>query len=66
MSSRYDVIGPDTLHAMRRDGELARLKDRIEQLEAALREIASLSIICASDIAVVALRRTALEGEKDD
>ena len=40
--------------------------ERIERLEAALREIASLSIICASDIAVAALRRTTLEGKKDD
>lgn len=37
----------------------------IEKLEAALREIASLSIICASDIAIIALRRKALEGKDE-
>ena len=39
MNSRYDVIGPNTLEAIRRDAELSRLKDRIEKLEAALREM---------------------------
>jgi hypothetical protein len=39
MSSRYDVIGPDTLEEMRRAGYIAKLEARIEQLEAALREI---------------------------
>ena len=43
------------------------VKDRdaeIERLRAALREIAGLGVVCASDIAVVALRdaRAALEG----
>lgn len=42
-------------------GEVA---DHIEKLKAALQEIASLNIICASDIAVIALRRTALEGKE--
>ena len=37
MSSRYDVISPNTLQAIRRDAELSRLKDRIEKLEAAMR-----------------------------
>jgi hypothetical protein len=36
MSSRYDVIGPDTLEAMRRAGHAAKLEARIEKLEAAL------------------------------
>ena len=40
MSSRYDVIGPDTLEEMRRAGHAAKLETRIEKLEAALREIA--------------------------
>lgn len=39
MSRRYDVIGPNTLEAIRRDSEITRLKDRIEKLEAALRRI---------------------------
>ena len=39
MSSRYDVIGPNTLEAIRRDSEIIRLKDRIEKLEAALRKV---------------------------
>ena len=39
MSSRYDVIGPNTLEAIRRDSEIIRLKDRIEKLEAALRDV---------------------------
>lgn len=39
MSSRYDVIGPNTLEAIRRDSEITRLKDRIEKLEAALQTI---------------------------
>jgi len=39
MSSRYDVIGPDTLEAMRRAGHAAKLEARIEKLEAALRNV---------------------------
>lgn len=39
MSSRYDVIGPNTLEAIRRDSEIIRLKDHIEKLEAALRDV---------------------------
>ena len=42
MSSRYDVISPNTLEAIRRDAELSRLKDRIEKLEAALQKIKDL------------------------
>jgi glutamate-1-semialdehyde aminotransferase len=41
MSSRYDVIRPDTLEEMRRAGHIAKLEARIKQLEAALREIAA-------------------------
>jgi len=41
MSSRYDVIRPDTLEEMRRAGHIAKLEARIEKLEAALREIAA-------------------------
>lgn len=39
MNSRYDVIGPNTLEAIRRDSEIIRLKTRIEKLEAALRTV---------------------------
>lgn len=39
MTDRYTVIHPDTLEAMRRAGHVAKLEDRIETLEAALREI---------------------------
>ena len=39
MIDRYTVIHPDTLEAMRRAGHVAKLEARIEQLEAALREI---------------------------
>ena len=47
MSSRYDVIRPDTLEEMRRAGHIAKLEARIEKLEAALREIASASKVVA-------------------
>ena len=43
MSDRYMVISPDTLEAMRRAGYAAKLEARIEKLEAALREISSVS-----------------------
>ena len=39
MTDRYAVINPETLMAMRRAGHVAKLEDRIEKLEAALREI---------------------------
>jgi len=41
MNNRYMVISPDTLEAMRRAGHIAKLEARIEQLEAALKEIAA-------------------------
>ena len=40
MSSRYDVIRPDTLEEMRRAGHIAKLEARIEQLEAATDDLA--------------------------
>jgi len=46
MSSRYDVIRPDTLEEMRRAGHIAKLEARIEQLEAALRDIINERGIC--------------------
>lgn len=49
MSSRYDVIGPNTLEAIRRDSEIIRLKDRIEKLEAALQEFATCACISNCD-----------------
>jgi hypothetical protein len=77
MSSRYDVIGPDTLEEMRRAGHIAKLEARIEKLEAALREIASVSKVYVAngeDMAralttLLASHRkialTALEGKDD-
>lgn len=79
MSSRYDVIGPTTLEAMRRDAELSRLKDRIEALEVALRKAENgLSVALmwsdddgtwvAHEIVLKArdIARTALAGEEKD
>jgi len=43
--------------------DMKEAADRIEKLEVALREIASLNIICASDIAAIALRLKALENK---
>jgi hypothetical protein len=51
MSSRYDVIGPDTLEAMRRAGHAAKLEARIEKLEAALEELLSLGSWGTNDLA---------------
>ena len=39
------------------DDDCVEAADRIEELEAALREIAGLNIICASDMACIALRK---------
>jgi len=63
MSSRYDVIGPDTLEEMRRAGHIAKLEARIEKLEAALREIAE-SARLVGDYHHVKIARKALEGEE--
>lgn len=69
MSSRYDVIGPNTLEAIRRDSEIIRLKDRIEKLEAALRDIidrAEYRMGHHVTDAVCAIARNALERENED
>ena len=59
MTDRYTVINRDTLEAMRRAGHVAKLEARIEKLEAALREIASIDSYYVSDI--VDLARKSLE-----
>jgi len=65
MSSRYDVIGPNTLEAIRRDSEITRLKDRIEKLEAALRELSTDWPCCDVSKAMRDIARKALEGKDD-
>ena len=76
MNDRYMVISPDTLEAMRRAGHAAKLEARIENLEAelhscfhrieelqaALREIAALGYWDGDSAMNIA--RKALEGEK--
>ena len=62
MSSRYDVIGPNTLEAIRRDSEIIRLKDHIEKLEAALRDVID-NFFDSTRICEIA--RKALEGKDD-
>ena len=64
MSSRYDVISPNTLQAIRRDAELSRLKDRIEKLEAALED--ALQYVSRADWHYLKDEtRKALEGNDD-
>ena len=70
MSSRYDVIRPDTLEEMRRAGHIAKLEARIEQLEAALREIIELTEVTGKGVYLLGftptdIARKALEGKDD-
>ena len=70
MSSRYDVIRPDTLEEMRRAGHIAKLEARIEKLEAALREIMNMGQSAVPDHWEARslsreIARKALEGKDD-
>ena len=69
MSDRYMVIHPDTLEAIRRAGHVAKLKARIEKLEAALREIEYLDRPQVRGlprrIEIGDIARKALEGKDD-
>ena len=66
MTDRYTVSNRDTLEAMRRAGHVAKLEDRIEMLEAALRAIidrAEFRMGHNVTDAVCAIARRALEGK---
>ena len=64
MTDRYTVIRPDTLEAMRRAGHVAKLEARIEELEAALREIVDcVTLPAQNDFEMREIARKTLEGK---
>jgi hypothetical protein len=74
MSSRYDVIGPDTLEEMRRAGHIDKLEARIETLESVMKDDARWLAAyhkwcemngCAPSSSDLITARKALEGEDD-